>query len=99
MMRRRAPLALFALGVAAILFVFVFPTRSYLAQRHHVAAAQHDLDVLRKRNQELAAEAQELQSPAETERIARQQYNMVLPGEQVYRVMPAATNSSSTTVP
>lgn len=99
MMRRRAVLALSALGVAAILFLFVFPTRSYLAQRRHVAAAQHDLDVLRKQNKDLAAEAQLLHSRAEVERRARQLYDMMYPGDQGYRVIWGARNSPVTTVP
>jgi cell division protein FtsL len=97
--RGRARLALMALGIAAILFVFVFPTRSYLAQRHQVAAAQHDVDVLRAQNDKLQAEAERLQSPEETERIAREQFNMVHPGEQVYRVMPAPAPETTTTAP
>ena len=67
----RGRVALIALGLAAILFVFVFPTRSYLAQRRQVGAAAHDVDVLRGQNQKLQAEAQRLQSPDEIERIAR----------------------------
>jgi cell division protein FtsB len=88
---------LIALAVAAFLFLFVFPTRSYLAQRRQVSNAQHDVDVLRQQNQKLADEAQQLQSTAEVERRARQDYNMAYPGEQVYKVLPAAT--TTTTVP
>jgi len=104
----RARIALIALAVAAILFVFVFPTRSYLAQRRQVGAAQHDLDVLRKQNQALEAEAAQLQTPAAVQGAARQQFHMVLPGEELYRVEPAAATpgptvqaaaSSTTTVP
>jgi len=94
----RGRVALIALGLAAILFLFVFPTRSYLAQRRQVGAAEHDVAVLRKQNTKLQAEAQRLQSPDEVERVAREQFNMVFPGEQVYKVMPAPA-STTTTVP
>jgi cell division protein FtsL len=103
----RARIALVALAVAAILFVFVFPTRSYLAQRRQVGAAQHDLDVLRKQNRALETEAARLQTPAAIKDMARQQFHMVLPGEELYRVEPApaagpgptSAASPTTTVP
>jgi cell division protein FtsL len=95
----RARLALIALAVAAIMFVFVFPTRSYLAQRHQVAASAHDVAVLKKQNNDLAAEAQRLRSRAEIERRARQQFGLAYPGEQVYKVMPAPEAATTTTLP
>jgi cell division protein FtsB len=94
----RARVALIALGIAAILFLFVFPTRAYLAQRRQVSAARHDLDVLRKQNAQLEAEAERLQMPDEIERLAREYFNMVLPGEQAYKVLPAPAETP-TTVP
>ncbi len=95
----RARLALIALAVAAFLFLFVFPTRSYLAQRRQVANAQHDVDLLRQQNQKLAVEAQRLQSNAEVERRAREEFNMAYPGEQVYKVLPKPAPATTTTVP
>ncbi len=50
----RARLALIALAFVAILFVFVFPTRSYLAQRKQVSSAQHDVALLKQQNDKLA---------------------------------------------
>jgi len=95
----RGRIALLALGVAAILFVFVFPTQSYLAQRRQVSAAAHDVAVLREQNRRLQVADGQLQSPDEIQRIARQQFNMVFPGEQVYKVLPAPEASTTTTVP
>ena len=98
----RAPVALGALAIAAVLFLFVFPTRSYLSQRRHVAAAEHDLRVLRDQNQKLQVEANGLRSRSEIERRARSQFNMVFPGEEVFKVMPrapAASTTPGTTVP
>jgi cell division protein FtsB len=77
----------------------VFPTRSYLAQRNDVADAQHDVAVLKEQNAKLAAEAQRLQTRAEIERMARNQFNMVYPGEKVYKVQPAPQTSTTTTIP
>ncbi len=94
----RARLALAALALVAILFVFVFPTRSYLAQRRQVSSAQHDVNVLREQNDKLAALAARLQTPAEIERMAREQFHLVFPGEQVYDVVPGAPTPSGTSV-
>jgi len=95
----RARVALIALGVAAILFVFVFPTRSYLTQRRQVANAQHDVASLREQNAQLAALDQKLRSPQEVERMARQQFSLVFPGEHLYYIASAPTPTSTTTVP
>ena len=64
-----------------------------------VGGAQRDVAVLRDQNRQLEAEAARLQSPEEIERIARGQFNMVYPGEQAYKVLPAAGPSTTTTVP
>ena len=98
----RARLALAALALIAILFVFVFPMRTYLAQRREVSAAQHDVDVLRHQNDQLQAQAIELQTTAAIERMAREQFHYVMPGEQVYEVVPGGatpSGTSTTTVP
>ena len=98
----RARLALVALALVAMMFVFVFPTRSYLAQRRQVSSAQHDVDVLRAQNDQLQAQAIELQTPAAIERMAREQFHYVRPGEQVYEVVPTRSTpsaTSTTTVP
>jgi len=96
----RARLALIALGVAAILFLFVFPTSSYLAQRRQVARAQHDVAALREQNAQLAALDQKLRTPQEVERMARQQFSRVFPGEHLYYVAsPAASTTTTSTVP
>jgi cell division protein FtsB len=81
-------LALAALALVAILFVFVFPTRSYLAQRRQVSTAQHDVNVLRDQNDKLQAKAAQLQTRAAIEQMAREQFHLVFPGEQVYDVVP-----------
>ncbi len=95
----RARIALIALAFVAILFVFVFPTRSYLAQRRQVNAAAHDLAVLREQNDKLQAEAQQLRTPEAVERMAREQFHMANPGEQLFVVMPPPAATTTTTAP
>jgi cell division protein FtsB len=76
-----------ALGL--ILFL-VLPTRTWLAQRAALSDAQHRLSVISAENEALAARVAALRSPAEVERLARQQYGMIRPGEKPYSVLPAA---------
>jgi cell division protein FtsB len=77
--------------VIAMLFVFGFPARSLLAQRHERERALAQLDVLREQNTKLEREARRLQDNAEIERIARERYGLVRPGETPYVVVPPST--------
>jgi cell division protein FtsB len=72
-----------------VLVVGVFPTRTYLSQRDQVAAATRQLDQLQAANQSMQNEAKRLQTPAEIENLARRDHDMVMPGEEVYHVLPA----------
>jgi cell division protein FtsB len=87
---RRAiwPILVTGLLVAA-LFVFVFPTRTYMAQRAETERTQHQLDVLREQNDALSARVTALDTDAEIERIAREQFDLVRPGEEAFAILPA----------
>jgi len=87
---RRAiwPVLVTALLVAA-LFVFVFPTRTYLAQRAETRRTEHQLRVLKDQNDALSARVTALDTDAEIERIAREQFDLVRPGEQAFAILPA----------
>src|SRR5690349_19296187 len=74
-MDRPARIAVASLVFVAMMFVFVFPTRSYLAQQRQVRDARHSVAVLKAQNAQLATEAQRLQTPSEIERLARAQFN------------------------
>ena len=87
-MRRLWSLALMAVVVLG-LFTFVFPTRTFLAQRASISHAERQLEVLDEQNAELEARAERLRSDAEIERLAREQYNLVRPGEEAYALLPA----------
>jgi len=89
---RRAiwPILVTALLVAA-LFVFVFPTRTYLAQRAETERTQHQLQVLKDQNDALSARVTALDTDAEIERIAREQFDLVRPGEQAFAILPPPT--------
>jgi cell division protein FtsB len=87
---RRAAWSLVALVVlVGAMFLFVFPTRTYLSQRQSLAATRQRVHVLSIQNKELAARVQKLNTDAEIERLAREQYSLVRPGEEAYAILPA----------
>lgn len=97
--RRRIVVRLMlALVIAvALLFVFVFPARTLLDQRQETQNARDVLRLLRAQNAQLEGEKQRLQDDAEVERIAREQYGLVRPGETPYVAVEGTT--TTTTVP
>jgi len=96
-LRRAAWPLLVSVVLVGILFAAVFPTRTYLAQRASISHAEKQLHVLGEQNADLQAQAQKLQSDAEIERIAREQYNLVKPGEEAYAVLPPPSSGATTT--
>ncbi|MCU1373473.1 MAG: hypothetical protein JWO68_759, partial [Actinomycetia bacterium] len=70
-----------------VLFAGVFPTRTYLAQRASISHAEKQLSVLGQQNDELKQRAKELRTDAEIERLAREQYNLVKPGEDAFAIL------------
>jgi cell division protein FtsB len=92
-------MVLLMLLFVAFLFVFVFPIRSMLAQRQETQAVHDRLELLREQSDRLADEAERLKSDAEVERIARERYNLVRPGETPWAVLPAPTTTTTTPPP
>jgi cell division protein FtsB len=87
-MRRLARLAVAFTVLLAVLFVAGFPARTYLDQRHALATTQDRLKVLRTSNDALSKRADELHSDAAVEKLAREQYSLVRPGEEAYAILP-----------
>ncbi|MBV9661372.1 MAG: septum formation initiator family protein [Acidimicrobiales bacterium] len=97
-MRRAVRILIVAVALGGLVFLFVLPGRTWLEQGHAMSAAQHRLQVLDKENAALTQRAQQLQSPAYIEQIAREQYGLVMPGEQAYGILlPTATTTTTTT--
>ncbi len=96
-MDRPTRIGVASLVFVALMFVFVFPTRSYLAQQRQVREARNSVQVLRAQNAKLAREAKRLQTNSEIERLARSQFNMVFPGEEAYSVVPPNGSATTTT--
>lgn len=75
--------------LVGILFLAVFPTRTWLGQRRALQAAEARVEVLDEQNRRLAARVAELKTDEEIERLAREQYQLVKPGEEAYAILPA----------
>jgi cell division protein FtsB len=90
--RRRLLLGvLAALALVGFLFAFAYPTRTYLDQREQIRRAEERLTVLQRQTAALERDTLRLQGDAEVERIAREQYGLVRPGETPYVIVPPET--------
>lgn len=86
------------LALVLVLFTAVFPTRTFLSQRAATASAQEQLAVLREQSTALEARAELLQDDEEVERLARDEHNLVMPGEEAYAMLPSAAPPTTTPV-
>jgi cell division protein FtsB len=80
-------LALAALVAVVVTAAGIFPFRQIIADRRTVSLAQEKLLALREENGHLEAEVAGLQSDVEVERLAREQFGLVRPGEIAYVVV------------
>jgi len=90
--------------IAAVLFIgflfgAVFPTRTYLDQHQEIKAAETRLSLFQRQNGALEGEVARLQNDHEIERIARERFNLVKPGEEAYAVVPLPAPAVATTTP
>jgi cell division protein FtsB len=92
-------LAVASLVLIGALFLFVFPTSAVWHQHNQVSDAQERLSVLKQQNEKLASESKHVLSDEEIERLARDRFNMVRPGEQAWAIVPGATTTTTTTPP
>ena len=82
-----------------ILFCAVYPTRTFLSQQRELRAVRQKLDLFKKQNGRLEAEAKRLESDEEIERIARARFNLVKPGEEAYAIVPVPPSAPPAAVP
>jgi cell division protein FtsB len=82
--------------LAGITLLAVFPARTYFAQRHNLAAADDRVTVLTEQNKQLSERVKRLHPDAEIERLAREQYDLVMPGEEAYAILPAPESKAPT---
>src|SRR5205085_9012722 len=88
----RTRLVLAVAAGCALLLLALFPVREYLGQRRSRQDAVAQLRALAEKNRQLEERARLLHTDAEIERLAREQYNLVRPGEEAYALLPAPTS-------
>lgn len=94
MNRARLFVAFFgSVAVIAVLAVTVFPTRIWMNQKKDIASAEHRVAVLDQANAALQRRVDELATDSAVERLAREQLNLVKPGETAYAVLPPADDA------
>jgi cell division protein FtsL len=86
-------LALILVVLVGLLFAFVYPTRTFLDQRDESNKARAQLEVLQTENARLVRESKRLSTDAEIERLARQKYGLVRPGERPFVILPAPSST------
>ncbi len=80
--RRRSPVwAMLLLVALAVTLAGIFPFRQILSQERAVSFTEQKLQVLEQENARLDTEIERLQSPIEIERLARERFGLVRPGE------------------
>jgi cell division protein FtsL len=87
-------LALFLVVLVGLLFVFVYPTRTFLDQRDETNKARAQLEVLQSENAQLVRESKRLSTDSEIERLARQKYGLVKPGQIPFVILPAPSETA-----
>ena len=87
--------AMFLVVLVGLLFAFVYPTRTFLDQRAETNKARSQLEVLQSENARLARESKRLSTDSEIERLAREKYGLVKPGERPFVILPAPTTSTA----
>ncbi len=93
---------LVALVLIAAMFLFLFPIRTWAGQRGELGEERARLALLRRENERLIAEAEKLRTDAEIERLARERFDLVRPGEHAYAILPAPATTApapATTAP
>lgn len=88
--RRRLMVGLAAfVMVVGVLFVAVFPARTYLDQQSATKAAEAELRQVRRELAAVRRESERLETREEIEKRAREEFGYKKPGEETYNILPA----------
>lgn len=96
-LRRARLLLLGAVAVSAVILFAWFPASSLLSQRSDLAGTESQLTTLHSQDAALAQEKKNLSDAGEIGRIAREQYQLVSPGQQAYEVLPPTGSTAGGT--
>ena len=92
-------LAVVLLGALALTVSGILPFRQLVTQQRQIDRTQDQLVALERENRALSEDIEMLGTDAEIERIAREQYGLVRPGEVAYVVVTPRETSSAVVTP
>jgi cell division protein FtsB len=98
-MRWAVKIALAVLVVGGAMYLFIFPARTYLAQKQDISVQERTIQALQAEDSKLTAESRALQGAPTIEQIARQEYGLVKPGQHAFMVVPARTKPAPVAPP
>jgi cell division protein FtsB len=78
-----------AVVLVGVLFAGVYPTQTYFRQRDELDDKEAQLDDAQATNAELEGRVGELTDADNVELMAREEFGLVEPGEEVYAVVPS----------
>lgn len=93
--RNRIPVALAAVFALAVLGTS-FPASALISQHRQLSSTSAQLREVQAANHALSEQEQQLNSTADIERLARQDYQLVLPGQTLYDVLPPSGQTVAT---
>jgi len=88
--RRHPWLVVALLALLGVVGLGAFPARAYFDQQHQREELARQVDELARANAALAAERDHLGTEEAIERLARERYQLVRPGEEAYVILPEA---------
>jgi cell division protein FtsB len=88
--RQAGSLIILAISILVVAYLVAVPARNYVSQRAETAEANQGLATLQAEIDELETRSSALEDPAEAQRLAREEYHYVYPGEEAFVVLPAA---------
>lgn len=81
--------------IALVILGTSFPAAALLKQHQQLASSSAQLQKLQHQNQLLSEQQTQLNSKAEVQRFARQDYQLVLPGQTLFNVLPPAGHAAA----
>lgn len=82
-----------SLVIVVALAFGVFPTRAWLDQREELAVSSRRATVLEDSTAALQQRVDRLRTDGEIERLAREQHNLTLPGEEAFALLPTPSDA------
>ena len=89
-MRRHPGLVVAVLAMLGVFALGVFPVRAYYAQLRQREELASRVRTLTAQNGTLVEDVARLQADDTVERLARERYELVRPGEEAYAILPEA---------